>query len=280
MLAIILIIVFIMLILNPSISSLSILEVSKLWINNLVPILFPSLIIIDLLNNDKSIEILSHFLFPTFKKIFNIRYPKSSFIILLSFICGVPGSTKIIVDALTNNEIDSKEANNLIYSLSCFSLPYTIFILNKANLSIPLYFITFILFAIFTMQFLNKGDAKLTDRKTIKNPFFKNVITSVNKNINVLISILGIIMFFKIIINLFNINDYLYLFLEPLGGHNSFLILNINKKLKAAIIASSLSFLGISIHLQMYYVFDEIKYKNFLFFRAIQAAIIFLIFLI
>ena len=280
MLTIILIIVFILLILNPSISSITILEASSIWFNKLVPILFPSLIIIDLLNNDKRLEALSLYLVPLFKRIFKIRYPKSSFIIILSIICGAPGSYKLIANSLDNNEIDITEANSLSMAFSGFSLAYTIFILNSFNISIIFYYIIFILLAIFIMKYNNRGIIVSEYKKSIKRPILKELLDSINKNTNILISILGIIIIFKLLIVLTNVNEVLYLFIEPLGGHNKFSSFIMKKKLKDGFITSSLSFLGLSIHLQIYYRYDKLNYKKFLFFRFISSCIYFLFFFI
>lgn len=269
---ILLIFILIILLLNPQISSICVLETSKAWLFNLVPILYPNFIIIDLLISNNSLSALSYYLYPLFKKTFKIRYPKSSLIIILSIICGCPSSTKMISYALENKEIDEKEANSLLYSTSTLSLSYTIFILNAFNINILFYYIILLLIIIFIMRLTNKGNATSnTSFEKANNSFLKSFIMSINKNIDILLSILGIMIFFNILLTLFDINDYIYSYFESLNGHNKLLSLSIKKELKDMILLSSLSFLGLSVHLQILYVYPNLNYIKFIMYRLFSS---------
>lgn len=266
---ILILIIFIVLLIKPEIASTCVISTSKAWLFNLVPILYPNFIIIDLLISNTYLYQLSYYLFPLFKKLFKIRYCKSALIIILSIICGCPSSTKMITYALENNEIDSKEANSLIYSTSSMSLSYTIFILRLFNISIVFYYVISILITLLIMRITNKGDINEYNviNSNANERLINTFMTSITKNIDILLSILGIMIFFNIVLSLLNVNDYIYSYFEVLNGHSKLLSLNIKKELKDLILLSSLSFLGLSVHFQILYVYPNINYLKFLIYR-------------
>jgi len=276
---ILIIFVFITLLLNPDIAALCVVESSRSWLLKLVPILYPNLIIVDLLLSNHSLSMISCYLFKPFHKIFGIRYYKSSLILILSIICGCPASTKMIKSALDNNDIDNQEANSLIYSTSCLSIPYVIYVLNLFEINIAFYYLLFIILMIITLRITNKGNSNVNYTCEInKISPLKTLLTSISNNINIMISILGIMIFFNIILSIFKVNGYIYPYFELLNGHIILTTLTIKKELKEIIAISSLSFLGISIHLQILFVYPDIKYLKFLFFRLISSLVISLCF--
>ncbi len=267
-----LILVFILLLLNPNIVSICVISTCKIWLYKLVPILYPSFILVDFLVKDNYLEMMSVFFFPFFKKILHIRYPKSSLIILLSLISGAPASTKLIKNALDKEDIDSKEANLLLYSCSCFSLPYTIYILNLFHLNSILYYTIILLFIFITFIF-NKKESNSSEPKFLKkqNKYVTTFFSSVSNNINILTSILGIMIFFNILLVLSHMDERIYSFFEVLNGHQLLLQLDINKKLKDVLLVSSLSFLGLSVHLQILYIYPCLKYIKFFSYKLLQS---------
>ncbi len=277
---ILLLIIFVLLLLNPGIVAECVLVTCKTWLYKLVPILYPNFIIIDFLAQDQKMEMLSIYLFKPLHKLLGIRFFKSSMIVLLSFICGAPASTKFIKNALEFKDIDYKEANALLYSCSCFSLPYSIYILNCFQLNIPLFYILFLLSSFAILRFFSSGSCQNQIQfKKEKINYGNILINSITKNIDILISILGIMIFFNIILSLFKIDLRIYSFFEVLNGHSLLLTLNINQKLKEFLLVSSLSFLGISVHMQMFYVYPNLKYGLFFAIKLIQGLLIGLCFI-
>ena len=82
-----------------------------------------------------------------FKGLLNISSPISLGLIISSILIGAPSSTILIINAIKNNQISKNEGYNIIYSFSMLSISYSIFILNKFNISI-LYLIIYILLSI------------------------------------------------------------------------------------------------------------------------------------
>lgn len=279
MLLLILIFILTLLIINPNISSACIIESASLWFTNLVPILYPTFIVLDFLSNNKNLDLICIHFFGFFKKIFKINYPKSAVIIILSLICGAPSSTKLVLNALENEEIDKTEAKNLIYCWSWFSISYSIFILNKLNCNTILYIILIFIASLLTFRFLNKPtNTNLIIKKQPKN-FIDIFSSSFKKNIDILLTILGIMMFFNIILAMAEISPYIYSYFEVLNGHSLLNNLQINKKLKDILLISSLSFLGISTHLQIISVYQNINYIKFLTVKIVQALFVSLFFI-
>lgn len=276
----ILIIILVLLILNPNICTLCVISTSKAWFYRLVPILYPNLIIIDLLSNNYYIELLSFYIYKYFKKIIRLNYPTSFLIFIISIICGSPASSKLINSALEDKKIDDTEADSLIYATSNLSLPYIVYILGLFNINIFLYLFLQIIYMVIIIDITNKSSYKNINIPTKKKTRYINLFfKSINKNIDILLSILGVMIFFNILLSLLNINTNIFSFLEILNGHSILYSLEINKKLKELILVSSLSFLGISMHLQIMLVYPNIKYIKFILIRLLYSLMCIFIFL-
>ncbi len=270
---ILLFITLIMLILNPSISSMCVIDSTELWFKTLVPILLPTLILCDLISNNKELNFLSYYLFPLFKILFNIRYTKSVIIIIIAVICGVPASTKLIKSALDNKEIDSKEASSLTLSFSMLSISYTFFILNLFNISIYIFLALYFITATIIMKIFNKGEANRFMIKSDNIKYTNVLLDSIKNAINILLFILGVLISMNVIISLFLPDNLIYPIFEILNGENILYYKIINTRLRSFIAVFSLVFLGLSIHLQIKYVYD-IKYSHFVFVKLIQSLFI------
>ncbi len=271
MLLFILCIIFILLLFHPEISATCVITTSTIWLNKLVPILFPSFILIDFLSKNTHLEQIAISVFPLFKKIFKIRYYSSAIILILSFICGSPASTKFIKNALDNGDIDEKEAQSLLYSCSCLSLPYTLFILRLFHIFIPLYFLLFFLTVLCIMRLTSskKKTPNKKKQKKEKTNYLSTFFSSIQTNTTILFSILGIMIFFNILLTLFHCNKTIYCYFEILNGQH--LLLTLPHKYILFLIPSSLSFLGIAIHLQILSVCPNLNYKLFFLIRFIQS---------
>ena len=275
---IIFIIMFVLLIINPNISKNAIFESTSLWFSTLVPVLFPSLVITELINNEIMLDKLCKILYKPFKFIFNIYCPKSVYLIIISILCGSPTNAKIVKLTTENNEVNSNEARLILDIFSTTSLAYTIYILKTNNINLLLYFLISISINSILMHIFNKP---YQEDITINNKIYKKrievLISSIKSSISVLFSILGIIIFFNILISIFFSKDiFIYPYLELMGGLNY-----IEKKgLGTFSIVSSISFLSLSIHLQIVANYIEISYWRFLLIRLISTLITVFIFLL
>lgn len=283
MISIFIVIIFILFLLHPQISSVAVVSSFMMWGTKLVPVLYPSFILIDLLNTSSMLQSISFMLYPFFKKITNLRYPYSTYILLLSLICGAPSSTKLIKDAYEKEYIDSYEVDTLLHIGSCFSLSYTIIIINLFEYSPILFYILTFLYAFIFLRFRNRKATIKIKRSTLveRSSMIKSFLSSTSKNIDILISILGIMIFFNVILNLIHIPSIFYPYFEILNGHGLLQGLNIKEQYKCFLLISSLSFLGFSLHLQILYIYPELKYKSFLInklFQGFTTGILFTIF--
>lgn len=228
-----------------------------LWWSVLVPTMYPSFIIIDLLEQMPLIRHISRWIFPIFKKIFKINCPKSAFIILFSLICGAPASTKMIANAYENKELTKKEYENLVCAFSCLSMPYIFYILSQHQLSILLFYLAYLLLAILWMHLFQKKEEPLLNSVPTHPNYSKCFFSSISKNIQVLFNILGILVIFRVLMSLIFKNEpVFYPYFEILGGLN-----HANHNL---IIVSALGFMGFSLHLQILSFLEDFSYPKFL----------------
>ncbi len=268
---IILLFILYLLITNQKVVSTEIYNSTIMWFSTLIPIMFPSFVVIDFLQNMPLIDKISKFIYKPFKYIFNIKYKKSSFLILFCFICGSPASTKLIYNAYMNNEISKKEYQSLVCTFSFLSLPYTILLCNKFYINIYLYYLTIIILTIILMHIINNQN-DIYEPTIIENKinikYIDLLFESIKKNTQIIINILGILIIFRVLIKLFLNNIILYPFFEILGG------MEVTNNQMIALAA--MGFLGISEHLQIISIAKDLNYKK-LFFCRLFFSVIFII---
>ena len=126
----------------------------------------------------------------------------------------------------------------------------------------------------------------LVKNKNNKN-FITNLLDSINSTFQILINMLGIIIFFLIIIvildktllgnSIFDIT--IKGLIEMTSGIKNISNTNIGLRLKSSIIGFLISFSGLSVHFQVKSIIEgtKIKYKNFLLARIIHSILCFII---
>lgn len=271
---------------------------TKLWFYNLFPTIFTFFIITDILNNYN----FPYFMSLIFGKIMHkcFKLPKeSAYIIVMSFVSGFPGNSKLIKEQLDKEIINCYDATKIL-TMNHFSNPlfviYTVGInfLHDKKIGLIILFIHFI--TNFMIGFLFRNVYKLDKKmipKEIKNPlpFMTLLKTSITNTFKVLTNVLGIMIFFAIITK--TINQYLQLnpfnnmllngFLEITNGLNLLRNLQLSKTISATIATFFISFGGFSIHLQVMSILNKyrINYYIYLLARILHASmsslIIFLI---
>ena len=263
----------------------------NLWLYTLIPSIFPFLLISKLLVKYNILNIVNNTFGFYIEKIFNIS-KKSTFVVLLSIISGFPSGSIYIKDLLYKNQISIIEANKLI-TFTSFSSPIFVIsvigetLLNNRHLGITIYFIHLITGLL--VGFLFKSDINRNNNNNLicnKEPFIKNLLDSLNESFNILINMLGIILFFLIIISLANTflpNNIIMLLLKGLIEITTGVIYiskaSISIKLKASLIGAIISFNGLSIHYQVKNITNNtnISYKNYLTARIIHSISCFII---
>ena len=258
----------------------------NIWVNSLIPTLFPFFIISDILINYNFTCYIPNFFKKMCKSLFNITDNMIT-ILILSIISGFPSNarnTRILYD---KGLITLEEANHILI-FSHFSNPLfilstvAIFFFNDKSIGIILlishYLSNFLLGILFRKHFNHNG---VISKNNIKNISFGNVlVTAIKKSIDTILLICGIVTIFlllsSIINNLFNFNIYNSMLIKGLLeitiGIESLGKLNLSIVHKAIIASCFLAFGGFSVHMQvMSQIADtNIEYKYFFIGRLYQ----------
>ena len=250
----------------------------NIWINSLIPSLFPSFIISDILINYNITNYIPKPIKKIFTKLFNVS-DNIITIFFLSLISGFPSSARNIKQ-MYNKKIISKEEASHALIFTHFSNP--IFILstislflnnNKLGITILLsHYIPNIILGI-SARNINKPNNIFIEEKKESQSFPKIMINAIKNSIDTLLLILGTLSCFlvisSLIINKLRISPYnetiIKCILEITMGLKSLSLLNIPNIYKVIISSMSLSFGGLSIHMQVLSFIEEdnISYKPF-----------------
>ena len=261
-----------------------------LWINTLIPSIFPFLLISKLLVKYNILNIINDFLGIYIEKIYKISRV-STFVVLFSIITGFPSGSIYIKELLQKENIDLTEANKLI-TFTSFSNPLFVIsvvgetLLNSKIIGIIIYIshlITGLLVGLFFKRKIILSNKNSTSNNN--QSFIKNLTDSINESFTVLFNMLGIILFFLIIVSMINTflpNNIISLLLKGIIEITTGVIYisksQINIVLKASLIGSIISFNGLSIHYQVKNIISDTKisYKNFLKSRIIHSLLCFI----
>ncbi len=258
----------------------------EVWKNNIFPSLFPFFIISELLINYGFVNFIGKIFRNLVKKIFHLR-DTCSFIIIMSILSGFPSSAKYITRLYQERIITIEEANHLI-TFTHFSNPlfilgtiYTLIHDKKLCFIIMIshYFGNIIIGIIFRKEYVS-----ITSKVNIQRKSLINCLTeAINNSINTLTYILGTITIFIIFSTL--IFKYIYIsdlsssilrgILELTQGVKYVSLLDVNIYFKGLLITAFLSFGGISIHMQVMGILEniKIKYSRYLLSRVLHVFI-------
>lgn len=255
-----LIFIELIILLNSSIVTNSIKSSINIFINNILPSLFPTMIIGSILINYDIQDIIPNFILKLFKKIFNFDHINSA-IFILSILLGSP-TNAILINNYINDEKEKKSM--LICSLYVNPL-FTIYACKLLFNSIKIAFVFILIFIIKNMIIafiLRKNFNNKKNNYIYKKLVIKTIILS---SIKALLIILSIITFINIIINL--INSYIYL--NPLIKTILLTIFEVSSSIinltnmsiiyKYIFCFLSLSFTGLSIILQCFSLINNKK---------------------
>lgn len=278
-----------LILLNKSLVSKTVITSFSIWFNTLVPSMFPMFILSDILISYNFTEFIPKKFINSVSKLFNIS-ANAVLILFLSIISGFPTNAINIKNAVDEDMISIKEAEHLLL-FNHFANPLFVletigvFYLHNTKHGIII-LVSHIISNIFiAIIFRNKNNYTTNNYKTKNNKsqsFGDTISNSIVKSINSLLMISGTITLFLIlstlIINIFNLNNYLTIviqgILEMTMSIASLSILNISDILKVVITTMVISFGGLSIHLQVYSSLDDkICYKNYFVGRICQTII-------
>lgn len=241
-----------------------------LWFEKLVPSISTSYILSIFLVN---FPLVSYIIYPFFRKVYNFENRKSCSLFLVSIIVGNPTSTKLINNAVNNNEISITEGNRLL-KYSCFiSTPflYSIFEFNIFILILILELITSLIVSKFNY---NKIDSIHTKQSSIYN---HSILSTYFDIINSLPTLLLSILSSMLICNLISLlipNSYIKSLFEITSGIN--ILVGLNQSFLTFCIINILIFShGFAIILQVYWILKKssLSFSNFIKYRLFSVII-------
>lgn len=269
---------------DPLISKESINQSFSLWINNLIPSLFPMIIINEILINYNFPIIICSFFYKLMNKLFKLSF-NGTYIFIMSLFIGTPANALLIKNLLNNDMLEEDEVNKLLYvcyfsnPLFLYNMLLLIFSSSKVAIKIILihYLSNFIILFIIRNRFVAKGNNKIH----LKGISLEKLIPlATNKAINSLITILGVISFYILISNYFCKNSLIKGLLEITTGLNS-LVLS-TSKYKDIISIIIINFGGLSIATQIKSILEDtnLKFINYFKGRLFQIIISLIIYFI
>lgn len=289
---IIIIITFIILILiflNKSLISSTVITSFYIWFNTLVPSMFPMFVTSNILISYNFINYIPKHLTTLLMKIFNVS-KEAVLVILISLISGFPSNALAIKTSYEMKLITKEEAEHLL--LIChFANP--LFVLEtigvfylKNNTYGIIILLSHILSSIIigiTLRHKNNPTKNNYITKTTSCQSFGTIFSlSIKKSVNTLLMISGTVSSFLIISTLicyiFKLNNIESMIIkgifEMTMGLNSLSLLNIKDIYKVIISTMILSFGGLSIHMQVISILDnKINYHNYFIGRIYQVII-------
>ena len=274
----------------------------NIWKDNVFPSLFPFFVLSELLINYGFIELIGEIFRPFMNKVFKTK-GVSAFALIMSMISGFPSSAKYIRELHKQELINENEATKLLM-FTHFSNPLfilgTISLLFLNNKEVGLlilichYLGNFIIGIIFRNYFPSTDEKQKLSIKVVidkigekriknKKSFGEIVTNALLNSINTLILILGVVTMFLVITtiidNNININSFhqsiLNGIIEMTQGLKYVSLEEIPLKLKCILSTMSISFGGLSVHMQIISILSDtnIKYFPFLTARIIHALI-------
>lgn len=272
-------IILILILFNKEIVSNTIITSFYIWFNTLVPSMLPMFILSDILINYNFISFIPDKITNIISKIFNIS-KEAVLVLFISLIAGFPSNGTAIKTSYDLKLISKEEASHLLLFVH-FANPLFIlqtigiFYLKNNSFGIII-LISHVLSAFLIGIILRNKNHPTKDNYISKNNKSQSFTTifssSIKKSINTLLMVSGTVTSFLIISTLichiFDLNVYLETFvkstLEMTMGLSSLSNLLICDIYKVVLSTAIISFGGLSIHLQVASVIDDIPYTNYL----------------
>lgn len=265
---------------------LNIINTLNLFIRKVYPSIFTFYIIASLLINT---NILNKFiyLFRVFFKRLKFTNQLSLNIFLTSIFTGNPGSSSLIIENISKKNLSVSDANYLLKVAAFFNPLFIFAFLNTFNIKYALVIIfVHIASNCLIALYLNRNNTDTIITDTSLKFSFKELITSINYVVQVLLIVSAMMVFANIIIfsintvlNAFNISSfYINIILtqfEISTGLNSIIGYNLHPIIKLFLICFTISFNGLCIHLQVANIISmhNLKFKYFFIYRIVQSII-------
>lgn len=261
----------------------SVINASYMFITEVFPSLFPTMIIGNLLVKNNVWKIIPTFIKNIFKKLFGYNDAMIS-IFIISMFTGSPSNGMYINEYLEKKIINEKEAETLLCTTHFINPLFVIGgvgkgIFNSTKIGfiilLTLYLNNFI--KAFILRKKNTNENKTINENNTN--IIKDFTIVIKNSLNALLMIFGIIISFNLLIslitNIFLLNDIISVILNGLlemtGGVISLGTLNINYYLKLLLAYYFLNFGGLCIQMQTLGMLQnkKIRYLKYLIFRIV-----------
>lgn len=241
-----------------------------LWFEKLVPSISISYILSIFLVN---FPLISYIIFPILKTIYNFENQKSCSLFLISIIVGNPTSTKLINNAVNNNEISINEGNKLL-TYSCFISTPFLYSIFEFNIFILILILELITSLIITRINYTKNDLSFTKKFSIPT---HSILSTYFDIVNTLPTLLLSILASMVICNLISLlitNSYIKSLFEITSGLNT--LINFKQSFFTfSIITILIISHGLAIILQVYWILKKssLSFSDFIKYRVIAVFI-------
>lgn len=297
---------FILLIIfNVSSSIVSVKNALILWVNNILPTLFPFMFFTSLLSLTNSLDFVVNSLGKIFNKIFKAPLI-SSYIFIMSSLCGYPMGVALTGEYINKNLITQKQGNKILTFCSQSGPLFVvgtvgICFFDSVKIGIIILIVHLISSLICGLLLRNFNVSNNQEMLLIKNKSDNILYEAMNKSINSILIVGGYIVIFSIIIDLLmaleitqNFIIFLSKFLnidknlvraiiigmiEMTRGIKELSLLNLNLKTVITITACIISFSGMSIFLQSF-ALCKMNKKSYFFSKILHTIICLIICLI
>lgn len=279
-------IIFILIVFNKDLVSSTIVTSFYIWFNTLVPSMMPMFILSDILINYNFIMYVPNFITNFISKLFNIS-KNAVLTLLISLFSGFPGNGLAIKTSYDLNLISHEEASHLLLFVHFANPLFVLWTLGGFYLKNTLYGIIILISHILSafiigIIFRSKNHPSKTNyiSKTNNCQSFNSIFSnSIKKSINTLLMVSGTVTSFLIISTLIchilSLNSLLSTFvkgiLEMTMGLSSLSNLDIPIIYKIVFSSSIISFGGLSIHMQVSSITEDIPYINYFKGRVIHS---------
>lgn len=273
-----LILLEIIILINSKLVIKSVYNASKIFITNIFPSMFPTMIIGNLLIKQKVWLIIPKKIKTTFKKLFNFNDVTTS-VFIISMFCGTPSNAMYI-----NQFLDDESAQKML-QITHFINPLFVVagvgvgVFKSVKIGFILLFISWI--ENFLKAFILRNENKCIDKSNTimikQDNFINNLIKSVKTAINASLLIFGLVILFNLLISLISnifyipneINTLISGLLEMTSGIIKLKDIKLIKPLKIILAYFFLNFGGLCIHMQTFSMMQnkKISYFKYLIFR-------------
>lgn len=259
----------------------------SIWVENLIPSLFPFFVLSDILISYNITNYIPKRLKKILIKLWNTS-PNTISIFFLSMLSGFPSNARNIRTYYDKGQISTKEANiTLAYThfanpLFILSTTTIFFLHNKTSgliIMISLYLSNIILGIILKKYNPTGPNINFNTVSTKSQNFGPIFVSAIKKSIDTLLLILGILTTFlllaSLLINLINVSTYTEVIIKSIieitMGLKDLGTLSISITHKTVLATTIITFGGLSVHLQVIsqLIGTNIKYKYFLYGRII-----------